>query len=77
VQIREGGVAKNILTPEEGEELKRLYLEHSNNTARAGALLAAHGMDSVEFAEADKLSTQTWGRIREILGTSGLHWMAS
>jgi len=66
---------KDILTPEEGAELKRLYDEHRDATVSAAGVLASHGMDSPEFSEADKRTTLTWSRIRDFLGTSASHWM--
>jgi hypothetical protein len=67
---------RNFISPEEGAELKRLYAEHSAASKNAGTILATEGMDSPRFAEADKAVGVIWRRIREILGTSGSHWMA-
>jgi hypothetical protein len=67
---------RTVISPEEGNELKRLYREYSAVAERAAAILAAKGMDSPEFFEADKATGVLWRRIREILGTADKHWMA-
>jgi hypothetical protein len=67
---------RNIISPEEGEELKRLYADYATATQRAAIVLAAKGMTSAEFAEADKAAGILYRRIREILGTAGQSWMA-
>jgi hypothetical protein len=69
-------VTKTVVTPEEGAELQRLYREHAAATETAVAVLAARGMDSPEFAEADKAAGVIWRRMREILGDAGKHWMS-
>ena len=61
---------------EEGEELKRLRAEHEAASMRAGAILQAKGMDSPEFAEAERATGVLYCRIREIMGTANSHWMA-
>lgn len=69
-------MTKSIISPEEGDELKRLYKEHAKASEQAAVILAARGMDSREFFEADKATGALWRRIREILGVSSSHWMA-
>jgi hypothetical protein len=69
-------MANNVITPEEGEELKRLLAEHSAATLHGAAILRKYGMESQEFREADKATGALWMRIREIQGLSGKHWMA-
>ena len=75
-QLTERAFMRTIISPEEGNELKQLYTEHAAATARAAVILAAKGMDSPEFGEADKAAGLVWRRIREILGTADKHWMA-
>lgn len=66
---------RTIISVEEGSELKRLYAEHAAATNQAAAILASRGMESPEFAEADKIVGILWRRIREIFGTANQHWM--
>jgi hypothetical protein len=70
-------MTRNIISPEEGAELQRLYAEYEVAVVRAGSVLRAKGMGSPEFLEADSATGALWRRIREILGTDGLPWMAS
>ncbi len=69
-------MARKIISPEEGAELKRLYAAHETAAAHAGAVLRQKGMDSPEFLEADRASGALWRRIREILGEDGQPWNA-
>jgi hypothetical protein len=69
-------MSKTVITPEEGAELQRLYREHAAANEKAAAILAATGMGSTEFAEADKAAGAIWRRIREILGDAGKPWMS-
>jgi hypothetical protein len=66
----------NVISPEEGAELKRLYADHAAASGRALAVLAREGMESPQFFEADKAVGVIWRKIREILGTANSHWMA-
>lgn len=63
-----GAVVRNVISPEEGAELQRLYRELDAASKRAAVVLATKGMASPEFAEADKATGAVWRRIREILG---------
>jgi hypothetical protein len=63
-------MGKRITTEEEAAELKQLRLEHAAALKHAGKVLAAKGMDSPEFAEADKAAETINHRICEILGTA-------
>jgi hypothetical protein len=69
-------MAKTVLSPEDGAELQRLYQEHAATNQKTAAVLASKGMDSPEFAEADKAAGAIGRRIREILGNAGKHWMS-
>jgi len=66
-------MAKQIITLEQGAELKRLYTEHALAVAHASEMLRNHGTESPDFLMADKAAGRAWTRIREILGIS--HWM--
>jgi hypothetical protein len=69
-------MARVVITPKEGEELKRLYKEHAEAVAHAAEMLRVHGMESRRFIEADKAAGAKWRRIREILGDADKHGMA-
>ena len=69
-------MARNIISPEEHAELKRLYADHLAAIERAGAIATREGMQSLQYFEADKASGAIWRRIREILGTTDSYWMA-
>jgi len=58
---------RRIITHEEAAELTRLYEEHAAASQRAGEILQSHGMESAEFADADRATGELWRRIREIL----------
>jgi hypothetical protein len=69
-------MVRNVISPEEGAELKRLYADHAAASERARAILAREGMESSRFLAADKAVGAIWHKIREILGTADSHWMA-
>ncbi|MDA8190952.1 MAG: hypothetical protein M0Z68_05675 [Gammaproteobacteria bacterium] len=69
-------MTRNVISLEEGAELRRLLAEHTEATLYAGAILNKYGMESAEFREADKATGLLWRRIREIQGLSDQHWMA-
>ena len=69
-------MTKTVITPEEGAELQRLRLDHAAAVEMTGAILATKGMDSPEFAEADRAAGAISRRIREILGDAGKPWMS-
>ena len=64
-------MAKQFLTPEQGAELQRLYKDLAAITEKTASILAAKGMASPEFEDADKAATDIWRRIREIRGDAG------
>jgi hypothetical protein len=66
--MKGGSGVRTVISPEEGAELKRLYADYAISVNRAAVILASRGMDSPEFADADKASGVLWRRIREILG---------
>ena len=70
-------MTKMFITPAEGAELKQLYIKFRACTRHAMAVLAARGMESLEFQDADRASGRAWERIREIRGETGQHWMHS
>jgi hypothetical protein len=63
-----------IISPEEGNELQRLYEEYALATAKAFEALQSQGMDTRSFFEADLAARKINARIREILGKAGHHW---
>lgn len=65
-----------ILTPEEGEEYKRVYAEYEKATIYGGEVLRRYGMESREFREADARTTDLWRRLRELQGEAGQPWNA-
>jgi len=69
-------MVRNVIGPEEGAELKRLYEEYFAAINHAAAILQTEGMDSPRFLEADKAAGAFRRRIRDILGTAGSDWMA-
>lgn len=69
-------MAKNVISPEDGTELSRLYAEFEKAVQLAGAVLQTEGMESSAFFEADAKATEIWKQIRLILGANGSHWMA-
>jgi|HubBroStandDraft_6_1064221.scaffolds.fasta_scaffold44021_6 hypothetical protein len=62
-------IARNVISHEEGAELKRLYADFAAASERARIILATEGMESPRFFEADKATGAIWRRIREIIGT--------
>jgi methionine synthase II (cobalamin-independent) len=68
-------MVRNTISPEEGKRLKRLYAELAAATARSMAALEAHGMNSIQFDEADAAMGAVIRQIKGILGTAGSHWM--
>jgi hypothetical protein len=69
-------MVRNVIGPEEGAELKRLYEEYVAAINHAAGILRTEGMDSPRFLEADKAAGTLRRRIREILGTAGSDWKA-
>jgi hypothetical protein len=67
--------ARNVISPEEAANLRRLYAEYAVATAEANAALQSGGMNSEGFVEADMNVGRIWRRIRKILGAAD-HWMA-
>ena len=65
-----------ILTGEKAEEYKRLYREYGAAVAHAVATLAANGMESEEFRQADAAVGKLYVRLRELQGMAGKSWMA-
>ena len=64
-------MARTIISPEEGAELKLLYQRHFDATKKAFSVLSFKGMGSEEFLAADRETGRLWKRIREICGESG------
>ncbi len=56
------------LSPEEGEELKRLYKDLELATRRVNVVLRQSGMTSEAFASADREVTRIIQRIKKIHG---------
>jgi hypothetical protein len=52
--VRSGVIARNVISHEEGAELKRLYADFAAASERARVILATEGMESPRFFEADK-----------------------
>jgi len=74
-------MAKQFITPEEGEELARLYAELPEAYSRAAAALSTNGRPLegdllARFLEEDGKARAIVLRIREIQGIEGQHWMA-
>ena len=68
-------MAKSIITPEEGDELRKLYGEQHALYRESMIILASGaGMESPAFVEAERKLSVVVRRIREILGISGQHW---
>ena len=67
---------RTVISPQEGEELKRLYAALPAATAKANAALRASGMTSEAFREADAEVSVIIRGIKKILGVDGKHWMA-
>jgi hypothetical protein len=65
-------MAKTVLTPEEGAELRKLQQDYIAATARTAAAI---GVSEEAFVKADAETAAIVRRIKEILGTSGQHWM--
>jgi hypothetical protein len=74
-------MARSVISPEEGEELQRLYAEYPAASARAAACLRTGG-EPLEgealrkLLEEDAKVGKIVKRIREILGTTGEPWNA-
>ncbi|MEA1650960.1 hypothetical protein UAJ10_18295 [Nitrospirillum sp. BR 11164] len=64
-----------IISLEDGAELTRCQNEYVEAKKRADALAISKGVDSIEFAEADKVVGALHHRIRELRGEKGKHWM--
>jgi hypothetical protein len=61
----------NPVDRHEYERFYRYYIEKVNS---AGAALATHGIDSPQFAEADKRAGEAWQKVRDASGQTGAHW---
>lgn len=57
-----------VLTPESKFILDRLYATFVVATDTAGKMLAKHGMESREFAEADHAAGEIMEQINKLLG---------
>jgi hypothetical protein len=57
-------------------EFQRLYHEFTAANDKAFAILKAKGMQSAEFAEADRAASEIWVKLRRLQGKEGQHWMA-
>ena len=68
---------RTTFSAEEAAELRELRAAWEVATQRAGAIMASHGMDSPEFAEADRVAGEIASQIKKICGIEGQHWMAS
>ena len=69
-------MARSVISPEEGEELTRLYADLASASAEANKILRKSGMHSPVFFDADKKVSIIIRRIKEILGVARQHWMA-
>lgn len=69
-------VPHDILTPEQGAKLQALREAYQDATSRAAAALVGSGMSSDAFLSADAEAGQIVNQIKELLGTSGNHWMS-
>lgn len=70
-------MAKSVITPEEGAELERLKAVYLAATRRAMDAIRLQVMDSAAFAKADGEAGDAMRRMKEILGLTGKHWMAT
>jgi hypothetical protein len=64
-----------VMSPEDAKEFQRLYGEFKTANAKALAILKAKGMQSTEFAEADRAASEIWVKLRRLQGKEGKHWM--
>ena len=70
-----------VISPEEGEELRKLFKNLPKAHARASAALRTNGKPLEgellrKFMEEDAKASDIVRRIKEIQGTTGKHWMA-
>ena len=70
-------MAKDFITPEEGEKLEKLRNVYQDATNRAAAAIMGEGMSSEAFLKADAEAGKISNQIKELLGTAGKHWMSS
>lgn len=65
---------KNTITPEEGEEVKKLWEQYEQATMLAGKAISLGKTD--EWKAADSEAGKAIKRIKEIYGVAGVPWMA-
>jgi hypothetical protein len=65
----------DIISPEEGVELKRLYSELEVATRTVNVVFMSKGMESEAFFKADQELGAIIRRIKEIYSLVGKHWM--
>lgn len=69
-------MTRDFISPEEGAELKRLLKEWRAAQLREIEAAKANGMESEAYNRAAAETAAIVGRIKEIQGTTGRHWMA-
>jgi hypothetical protein len=68
-------MARAILTPEEAVKLRSLWRQYKAALDRSLEAAETEGMESAAFKEAHDESGEARRKIRELLGTTGQHWM--
>ena len=63
------------LSPEDEAQLRSLWFEYLAAMERSREALRVNGMDSVEFKIADEEAGRCLVKMRQMLGTTGQHWM--
>jgi hypothetical protein len=69
-------MVETFITPAQGAKLKELRAAYFEWTRRAADAIAEGGMSSEAFMKAEAETALIERQIREILGTTGKHWMA-
>ncbi len=69
-------MVKPYITLEEGKRLQLLRTTGAQAKRRTQDAIVCYGMSSEAFRKADAEEGEIFRQIRQILGTSDMHWMA-
>ena len=64
-----------VLSPEEDAEMRLRWSEYLAARQRAELAARTKGLDSDEFKKADADAGAALQKMRQLLGTTGQHWM--
>ena len=68
-------MTRDIMTPEQDAELRLRWSEYLAARHRADIAAQTKGLDSADFRKADAEAGAALLKMKEILGSTGQHWM--